>query len=173
MSKILLRFLFATCWLVDSTLFVAAQTPGPEENPTWQQLKKTVFNERAIESKNNPVIRLIVAARAEDAATVPVMIKTLVPQTAQRFIKKIWLVIDNNPSPVGVVFNMTADSGQADIETRVRVENSSFIRVVAQMNDDSLFMDWKPISASGGCSAPVGKGGDDDRIGKMKIRVED
>ncbi|MEO6074558.1 MAG: thiosulfate oxidation carrier complex protein SoxZ [Burkholderiales bacterium] len=40
------------------------------------------------------------------------------------------------------------------------------------MNDDSLFMDWKPISASGGCSAPVAKGGDDARLGKMKIRLE-
>ena len=78
----------------------------------------------------------------------------------------------DTPQLAAGLFIMTADSGQADIETRVRVENSSFIRVAAQMNDDSLFMDWKPISASGGCSAPVAKGGDDDRIGKIKIRLE-
>ena len=165
-------FLLAGYWLSSIGVTGHAQTPGPDDSPTWQQLKKTVFDGRGIESKNNSVIRLVVAAKAEDAATVPVMIKTLAPQTAQRYIKKIWLVIDNNPSPIGVVFNLTPDSGQADIETRVRVENSSFIRVVAQMNDDTLFMDWKPISASGGCSAPTGKGDDDDRLGKMKIRLE-
>ena len=172
MQNGLFRFLLTFYWLSSYSSFASAQSPGPEDNPVWQQLRKTVFQGREIESKSKSVIRLIVAAKAEDAATVPIMIKTVAPQTAERHIKKIWLVIDNNPSPIGVVFNLTPDTGNADIETRVRVENSSFIRVVAQMNDDSLFMDWKPISASGGCSAPVAKGGDDDRIGKMKICLE-
>jgi sulfur-oxidizing protein SoxY len=167
------------CFVVTANGLVAgsgayAQRIDPEESAVWQQLKQTVFEHRIINATANKSVQLSISARADDAATVPIVIRTTEPQTAQRYIKKLWLVIDNNPSPIGVVFHLTPNSGRADIETRVRVENSTFVRVVAETNDGSLFMDVKPISAAGGCSAP---GGADDSamasMGRMKIRLDD
>ena len=151
----------------------SAQRYDPEESVVWQQIKKTVFEGRAINATANNTIRLDISGRAEDASIVPVVIRTISPQKTDRYIKKLWLVIDNNPSPIGVTFTLTPDSGRADIETRVRVENSTFIRVIAETNDGALFMDVKPIAAAGGCSAP---GGADDglaNMGRMKFRLDD
>ena len=103
----------------------------------------------------------------------PIVIRTISPRKAERFIKKLWLVIDNNPRPIGVTFNLTPDSGRADIETRVRVEMSTFVRVVAETNDGALFMDVKPIAATGSCSAPGGADDSSANTGRMKIRLDD
>jgi sulfur-oxidizing protein SoxY len=151
----------------------SAQRYDPEESIVWQQLKKTVFEQRAINATHNNTIRLDINGRAEDASVVPVVLRTVTPQQPERYIKKIWLVIDNNPSPIGVVFNLTPESGRADIETRVRVENSTFVRAIAETSDGSLFMDVKTIAAAGGCSAPGGADDSAASMGKMKFRVDD
>jgi sulfur-oxidizing protein SoxY len=173
LSKITTTLARATALALFAIGVVHAQSNDPEENPTWQQLRKTVFQGRAINAKGNQVVKLSAPSRAEDAAVVPITIRTLMPQTPERYVRKMWLVIDNNPSPIGVIFNMTPESGQADIETRVRLENSAFVRVVAETNDGELFMDVKGVSGSGGCSAPGAKELDAASLGKMKIRLED
>ena len=150
-----------------------AQRYDPEESPVWQQLKKTVFEQRAINASINNTIRLDIASRAEDASIVPIVLRTITPQKPERFIKKLWLIIDNNPSPIGVVFNLTPESGRADIETRVRVENSTFVRAVAETNDGSLFMDVKTIAAAGGCTVPGGADDSSANMGKMKFRLDE
>ena len=88
---------------------------------------------------------------------VPVAIRTRLAQSPDRYIKRLYLVVDRNPAPLAAVFNMTPESGRADIETRVRVEQYTDIRVVVEMNDDSLHMTSRYVKASGGCSAPAGK----------------
>ena len=149
-----------------------AQRYDPEESAVWQQIKRTVFEQRSINASANNTVRLDITTRAEDASIVPVVIRTIKPQSPERYIKKLWLIVDNNPSPIGVVFNMSPNSGRADIETRVRVEMSTFVRAVAETNDGALFMDVKTIAAAGGCSAP---GGPDDGapVGRMKFRLDD
>jgi sulfur-oxidizing protein SoxY len=150
-----------------------AQLYNPEESPVWQQLKKTVFEQRLINASHNNTIRLDIASRAEDASIVPIVMRTVSPQKPDRYIKKLWLVIDNNPSPIGVVFNLSPESGRADIETRVRVENSTFVRAVAEMNDGALFMDVKTIAAAGGCTVPGGADDSSANMGKMKFKLDD
>jgi sulfur-oxidizing protein SoxY len=150
-----------------------AQRYDPEESAVWQQLKKTVFEQRAINATTNNTIRLDISPRADDAAIVPIVLRTIAPQKPDRYIKRLWLVIDNNPSPIGVVFNLTPDSGRADIETRVRVEMSTFVRAVAETNDGALFMDVKTIAAAGGCSAPNGAEDSTANTGKMKFRLDE
>jgi hypothetical protein len=69
-------------------------------------------------------------------------------------VRKLHLVIDNNPSPMGAVFSYTPDSGRAEIETRVRVEEYTTVRAVAEFNDGRLVMVSRFLKASGGCSHP-------------------
>jgi sulfur-oxidizing protein SoxY len=144
------------------------------EDP-WPKLAKMLFGDRAISEDAQSVIELDTPVRAEDAAVVPVAIRAKVDQTPERYIRKIYLVIDRNPSPVGVVFTLTPESGRADLETRVRIEEYTNVRAIAEMNDGKLYMATRYVKASGGCSAPAGKDLEAAmaRLGKMKIRLDD
>jgi sulfur-oxidizing protein SoxY len=112
--------------------------------------------------------------RAEDAAVVPIAIRSRMPQTRDRYVRRIYLVIDRNPSPVGAVFDFSPLAGRADIETRVRIEEYTHVRAIAELNDGSLHQATRFVKASGGCSAPAGKDLQEAlaRIGKTRFRVE-
>ena len=104
----------------------------------------------------------------------PIAIRTRMPQDPAQYVKKVYLVIDRNPSPVGAIFTFTPESGRADIETRVRIEEYTNVRAIAETSDGRLFMTTNYVKASGGCSAPAGKDLAESmaRMGRMKFRVE-
>ena len=99
-----------------------AQDSDPEASVVWQKLRADLFGGAPIAAGDN-VVTLETPKRAEDAAIVPVAIRAQFPQTSDRYIQKLWLIIDNNPSPIAAVFRFTTESGRADIETRMRVYN--------------------------------------------------
>ena len=167
-------FLAATTLL--PLLSLAADPPPPaQNNPMWLKLRVQLFQDRPISENGAKLIELSAPARAEDAAVVPVSIKTLAAQTPERYIKTIHLILDNNPGPVAAVFHMTPESGRADIETRVRVEQYTHLRAVVEMNDGALSMSTVYLKASGGCSVPIGRESAEPaaRLGQMKLAVED
>ena len=157
-------------------IFAFSSSPGnaadPDQNDNWLQLKSLLFGERDIHPHATDVLQLFVNQRADDAAVVPVMVRTYVKQRENRYIKHVYLIIDENPSPFGVKFTMTPRSGRADIETRVRMESSSPVRVIAEMNDGSLWMDSAFVYGTGGCSAPVSGGQIDASLGKMRLKTD-
>ncbi len=59
------------------------------------------------------------------------------------------------------------------METRLRFEDFSFVRAVAEMNDGRLYMAQRWVKAAGGCSAPNGKKLPESLLGKMKLRFDD
>jgi len=155
----------------------AAQIKSPDDpasNAIWAKVRASLFAERPIIDNAGDVLELDAPLRAEDAAIVPVAIRTRITQSPQRYIDAVYLVIDNNPSPISAIFRFTPQSGRADIETRVRVDEYTHVRAIAEMNDGKLYMTTKWVKASGGCSAPPGK----DQaaalatLGKMKFRVD-
>ena len=169
----------AICALTLLALSTAAQAQlksgdNPEGNEVWQKVRASLFQSRVIVNDNGKVVVLDTPNRAEDAAIVPISIKLLAPQTAASHVSKLYLLIDNNPSPIAAVFTFTPNSGRADVETRVRIDEYTHVRAIAEMNDGRLFMTTRFVKASGGCSAPPGK---DQQaalasLGKMKFRVE-
>jgi len=154
--------------------FPADHDPDPAKSEIWIKVKSLLFEDRAIETAGNDMITLETPVRAEDAATVPIAIKAQIPQSPQKYVKRIYLVIDKNPSPIAAVFHLTPDSGRADIDTRVRIEEYSHVRAIAEMNDGKLYMAMRYVKASGGCSAPAGKDQEAAlaRLGKMKFRLD-
>jgi sulfur-oxidizing protein SoxY len=142
-----------------------------DEGDPWPDIRAHLFQEREI-AEGTGVIRLDAPERAEDAAIVPVKVSAEIPQTADRYIKTIHLLIDKNPSPVAGVFHMTPESGVATIATRVRVNEYTHIRAIAETNDGALFMATRFVKASGGCSAPALKDHEVAmaRLGQMKIK---
>jgi sulfur-oxidizing protein SoxY len=147
---------------------------NPEASPVWQKVRASLFQSRPIASATDDLISLDAPVRAEDAAIVPISIKTRLPQTAARYIDKIYLIIDNNPSPVSAIFKFTPQSGRADIETRVRIDEYTQVRAIAETNDGQLHMATRFVKASGGCSAPPGKDAQAAlaTLGRIKFRVE-
>lgn len=142
--------------LLTAPLFAADAPPNPDTVEMWKTLRTSLFGDRPIVNDDGKVVSLNAPSRAEDASTVPVQIKTNVEQSATRYIQKLYLFIDKNPSPVAAIFTFTPESGRADIDTRVRVEDYSHMRAVAEMNDGKLYMATHYIKASGGCSAATG-----------------
>jgi len=150
----------------------AAHSATPSE-PLWPTLKISYFGEKTIREDANDLLVIEAPKRAEDAAIVPISVKSLVPQTADKYIKNIHIVIDNNPDPYSANFQLSPDLGVVDISTRMRVDQYTFVRAIAEMNDGSLHMVSRFVKASGGCSAPAGKDAAAAlaRLGKMQIRM--
>lgn len=147
---------------------------NPEASPVWQKVRTSLFQSRPITMASDAVISLEAPVRADDAAIVPIAIRTGFAQAPARRVEKIYLIIDNNPSPVSAIFQFTPLSGQADIETRVRIDEYSHVRAIAETSDGQLFMATRFVKASGGCSAPPGKDAQAAlaTLGRMKFRVE-
>ena len=151
-----------------------AQAPDPKASARWQKVRQSLFGTRPIHDTGDRVIALEAPQRAEDAAIVPIAIRAMFEQTRERHIRQVTLVIDNNPSPLAAVFRYTLDSGRADIETRVRIDEYTFVRAIAEMQDGELHMSQRFVKAAGGCSAPPGKDAAAARagMGRMRLRVQ-
>lgn len=148
----------------------AAPVLAAQDDP-WPELRASLFEDRPI-LDGAGVIALEAPYRAYDAAIVPITMVAEMPQSPERYIKSITLVIDENPAPVAAVFGLTPRSGTATISTRVRVNAYTNIRAIAETNDGALYMATKFVKASGGCSAPALKDEDQAlaRLGKMKLK---
>ena len=153
-------------------LFTALPAAAADDDDPWTDIHSYLFDDREI-LDGAGIIRLDAPDRAQDAAIVPVKIHAEIPQTEDRFITTIHLLIDKNPAPIAGVFHMTPDSGIASIATRVRVNEYTNVRAVAETNDGKLYMATTFVKASGGCSAPALKDHEAAmaRLGKMKLKT--
>jgi len=144
------------------------------ETEIWHKVRDAQFAGRSFEPSADAVVSLEAPNRAEDAAVVPILIHSVRPQDPQRWVRKIYLIIDKNPSPLGAVFTLSPDSGRADIETRIRIEDYTWVRAIAETDDGKLYMAMKYVKAAGGCSAPAGKDLEAAmaRLGRMKFRTD-
>jgi sulfur-oxidizing protein SoxY len=172
-----LRLLACAALACSSAGFAADTAPGgpasdlPDpETAIWKKLKSSLFENRPVSSG---ALELTAPARAEDGAVVPIAIRAKSLQRPERYIRRLYLIVDNNPSPIAAVIDLTPESGRADIETRIRVEQYSYVRAVAELSDGTLSSQARFVKASGGCSAPAG--GDSapaGRTGRMRLAVD-
>lgn len=140
-------------------------------NDAWPGLVQDIFNNRPM-SDGSDVIGIEMPARAEDAAIVPVTLRTKLSPGDIRQVRSITLVIDQNPAPMAAKFQLGPDARVSEISTRVRVNNYTDIHAVAELSDGKLYMVKTYVKASGGCSAPAAKTADEarSRIGQMRYR---
>jgi sulfur-oxidizing protein SoxY len=168
------QFLLTGAALVPAWGFRFARADDALPTPEWDRLRATMFGTRPLATEGDAVPLLEVPARAADAATVPVALQSPFNQSAARYVKTMYLVIDRNPTPLAAVFRFTPQSGRAELATRVRVEQYTFMRVIAELNDGSLHLTSRFVKAAGGCSAPAGKdpAAAAANLGQMKLRVD-
>lgn len=137
-------------------------------------LRQSFFGDRTIH-EGTDIIALEAPNRAENAAIVPIRINAGFPQTEQRYIRQVTVLIDNNPTALAGRFQFYPQSGRADLAMRVRINAYTQVRAIAETNDGELHMAKRFVKASGGCSAPVGTDVDAAmaRLGRMKFRLQD
>jgi sulfur-oxidizing protein SoxY len=151
----------------------AAQDAREAEDALWNGgLRSTIFSGREI-VESDDVLALEVPERAENAAIVPITVRARFPQSAERSIRTVWLVVDKNPGPLAGTFHFTPQNGRADLDLRIRINEYTPVRAIAETSDGGLTMSRRYVKASGGCSAPAS--GDLEaalaRMGRMKIRT--
>ena len=142
-----------------------------QDEAAWKSLRTQHFGDRAI-ADGETVVRLDAPYRAEDPAVVPITITDLRAGSDAPAIRKIWLVIDNNPVPMSAVFEFGPAARSATIAMRVRVNSYTYMRALAETDDGRLYMVKRYVKASGGCSAPIGRDLDAARenMGQMRLR---
>ena len=150
---------------------LSAAEPNAPPNDPWPGLVQDIFNNRPM-SDGGDVIAIEMPYRAEDAAIVPVTLRSKLAPDDSRRLKTITLVIDQNPAPMAAKFEIGPDARVSEISTRVRVNSYTNVHAVAELSDGKLYAVKTYVKASGGCSAPAAKNAEEARnhIGQMKYR---
>lgn len=170
MNAVLATTIMAAALLAASVAASSAQEPGADA--TWNALKPDVFGERPV-TEASPLVTLTAPVRAEDAAMVPIEVVVALPSGDARTVKKVTLIVDENPAPVAATFTLGGARHDITIGTRLRVNSYSYVRAIAELSDGALVMAARYVKASGGCSAPAMKDEENalKNIGQMKLRL--
>jgi len=171
MQRTFLRLLCVASLLIAASGARIAVAASPEAYDPWPGLVQDIFNNRQM-NDGGDVIGIEMPYRAEDAAIVPVTLRTRLSPTDERHVVSITLVIDQNPAPMAAKFELGKDAKVSEISTRVRVNNYTDVHAVAELSDGKLYVVKTYVKASGGCSAPAAKNPDEaqNRIGQMRYR---
>ena len=141
----------------------------------WEEnLKPANFPDKKInEGATQNIIDIKAPYAAEDATVVPISIRTNITQQPDNYIKKIHVYVDKNPVPLVGMFEFTPASGRADLALRIRVDDFSYVRAIAEMNNGDLYMAKSFVRAKGACSAPPPAGMADSLklLGTMKMNT--
>jgi sulfur-oxidizing protein SoxY len=135
----------------------------------WPELARDIFNGRQL-ADGVGLMAIDMPSRAEDAAIVPVTLRTTLPADDARTVRAITLVIDQNPAPVAATFQIGAKVTM--ISTRVRIDSYTNVHAVAELSDGKLYVVTTFVKASGGCSAPTTKNAEQAgaNVGQMRFR---
>jgi sulfur-oxidizing protein SoxY len=149
----------------------AISSRAAEPYDPWPGLVQDIFKNRPI-NDGGDVLAIEMPYRAEDAAIVPVTLKSKLAPDDSRRLRRITLVIDQNPAPMAARFELGPDARVSEISTRVRVNSYTDVHAVAELSDGELYMVKTFVKASGGCSAPAAKNAEEarSRLGQMKYR---
>jgi sulfur-oxidizing protein SoxY len=174
-SRVTIAILAAATFSLAVPSAARAQAAGNADQPseaTWDNIKGDIFKDRPILDGSGFVI-LDAPKRAQDAAIVPIGMHVNLPADDTRTLQALTLVIDENPAPVAGTFTIGPHAGVTSISTRVRVDNYSYVRLIAELSDGKLYGVKAYIKASGGCSAPTASNSDATKsmLGQMKFRA--
>ncbi len=118
-------------------LLVCASTSAFADDARWNELKQSIFGGAQI-NPGEGVLSIEAPRRAHDASTVPILINSL---DSKRPIKQVHLIVDKNPLPLAGVFRFTEEAGAwHSLETRIRINEYTDVRAVAELQDGGLYM---------------------------------
>lgn len=135
----------------------------------WEILRSDIVEDNVVLQDGEDLIALDAPIAAFDSATVPFSIQQR-PGTDR--ITKMTVIVDENPMPIVGEFVFGPLMGELNLESRVRFDIFSNLRVVAETESGASYMAGRFVQAAGGCSAAVTRDIDValSTMGKMKLR---
>jgi sulfur-oxidizing protein SoxY len=172
------RLAAVTAFAVASCMALApAMAANASADETWKGLAGALFPHQAM-TEDGTIIKLGTPLSAEDAAVVPVTLHMNytdpnLPVNDPSRVKKVTLIIDENPSPVAAVFELGPKASVSKIETRVRVNQNTKVHAVAETIGGKYYVSESFVAAAGGCSAPGGgmDTADGPPLGTIRVRA--
>jgi sulfur-oxidizing protein SoxY len=76
---------------------------------------------------------------ADNGHSVPLKVSVASPMTASDHVRSITLLSERNPRPVMATYHLGPRAGRAEVATRVRLNGSQRVLVVAQLSDGSYW----------------------------------
>lgn len=155
--------IFAVC------LLLASMEAGAAIADAWPAFRESLFAGKGVE-ENAAFISLSAPQAAENPALVPLSFTLARPD-----IKQAWLLVDGNPVPLTATFHFLQGQPRPAVEMRIRLERSTWVRLVAETTSGSLHMAAIAIKTpGGGCGG--GMDGDEARLrseaGQMKLQPD-
>ena len=143
-----------------------------EDEARWAELAEIYFPGQTIVDRPD-LLTMEAPYRAQVAAIVPIRVTATFPQNEAMAVERMWLLVDDNPVPMVGKFEFGEDISVADLTTRVRVNEYTYIHAVAELNDGSAIMTRAFVKAAGGCSAPAMKDPEvaAARLGNMRFNL--
>jgi sulfur-oxidizing protein SoxY len=172
MKRLLTGVALCGCLSIFAIATAVPSHAGDEDSPAtrqarWRDLESTLFGKK-LATPDPSVVSLDAPYRAADASLVPITIT--LNQT--KGIKGLYLVIDDNPSPLAAHYTFGPAAYVHVIRMRVRVNDYTNIHAVAAMQDGRLVEATKFVKAAGGCSAPMGMSDKEAMKGMGDMRMK-
>jgi sulfur-oxidizing protein SoxY len=76
---------------------------------------------------------------ADNGHAVPLKVSVASPMSEREFVKTIHILAERNPRPLVAAFHFNPDCGRAEVVTRVRLNGSQRVHVVAGLSDGSFW----------------------------------
>lgn len=134
-----------------SLAFPALATAGP----AWDEIRAKLFADRAIADAGD-TLRLTAPTRPKDQRMVPVAVEAAFADG--RTVKRLTLIVDENPSPVAAVFDMGPKREGVKLATNLRLNAATEVRAIVEASDGQLYMASRFVKFAGGqgaCAAPA------------------
>ncbi|MHB1664161.1 MAG: thiosulfate oxidation carrier protein SoxY [bacterium] len=97
-----------------------------------------------------PKIRLPLIA--QNGTMVPLTMEVGLPMTSQKYLKTFYIYDLNNPHFVVGSFNISPANGRAYISTRIKLQQESYVQILAEYSDGSVYGGRKLVKVTvGGC----------------------
>lgn len=132
---------------------IRVRRPGPDDPPVPNEQVQRILTERF---QGRPIQRghvtLDMPPMAEDGRYVPVIVESDLPMTAERYVKAVFLIVDHNPDPLVTAFHLTPALAAVQIQTRIKMKRTSWIRAIAETNTGELYADYLQVETTlNGC----------------------
>jgi sulfur-oxidizing protein SoxY len=149
------RWALLGCALLTLITVTVPAFAADEQQPAsgaWDAIRKQLYETRDIGIANDSMMRLEVPGNTPDPVATSVTMRF--GEAAHGRLKRVQLIIDNNPAPLAATFDLERDMPISEINLRVRIDRYTSVRAVAETVDGNLLMRSGWVKASGGCSAP-------------------
>jgi sulfur-oxidizing protein SoxY len=114
-----------------------------------QKILNDRFGSRTIQRGH---VTLDMPPMAEDGRYVPVLIESDLPMTAEQYVKGVYLIVDHNPDPLVTAFHLTPAIGPLQLQTRIKMKRTTWVRAIMEASDGSLWADYLKVETTlNGC----------------------